>query len=78
MSEVIATNQVYFPIMANVYESTDEYVIASVGSAYADSKEYVGKKKPRQYKLYYHDKRESYYFVKDGRKFWLDETLRRF
>lgn len=74
--EVKGMNSINYPIVANVYEASDEYVIASVGSANRDSKECVENKKPRKYKAYYDDKKDDYYFVKDGRKFYMGETLR--
>lgn len=74
--EPIATIQTQFPIAVYIYEVNDETVFASVGSAYTYFKSNASNAKPRQYKLYYNAKRDSYFFRWNNHRFFLDEALR--
>jgi hypothetical protein len=76
--EVIATIQSNFPEVVYIYETDDngDYVVAAVGSAWRDSVDFIENIKPRRYKLYYSKRRDSYYFMKNGRRFYLDEAIR--
>jgi hypothetical protein len=74
--EVKAINSVSYPLIVEVFDASDENIKARAGSALKDSKEYVGNKKPRQYKVYYDPKKEDYYFKIYNRKFYMNDTLR--
>jgi hypothetical protein len=78
MLKVQATIQTHFPVVAYIYdvEPHGYSVTAAVGSAWSDSADFVENKKPRVYKLYYSKRRDSYYFKKDGTRFYLDEAIR--
>ena len=74
--EPIATIQTHFPIAVYIYEVDDETVLAAVGSAYTYRNDCIENIKPRQYKLYYNAKRDSYFFRWNNRRLFLDEALR--
>lgn len=74
--EPVLTIQTQFPIAVYIYEVDDETIFASVGSAYTYRNDCIENIKPRQYKLYYNAKRDSYFFRCNNRRFFLDEALR--
>lgn len=76
--QAIAIDSTKFPVVALIYEVDDngDYVVAAVGSAWVDSKYYVGNKKPRKYKLYHSPKKDSFYFRYNRDRFYLVDAMR--
>lgn len=76
---IVASNQTHWPIMALVYNSDDfngEALVARIGSAYTDSSSSVELAPAFAYKLYFSNRRSTYYFKQGSRRFYLDETIR--